>query len=358
MKRKSLILALLVFSFSLLLRVLYTQAIPGLIPHGDQEGYIQIGNLIHSSPSLSTIINPYRTPLYPLFLLFAHSIFHTYTVIPYLQYLIASFSLTLFFLSLVKQKIMPLLSLAIVLLISLSINVFGWEKSLMTEGLATSWLLLLVSVSLPLFELITVRRLLLFFFLSVLGFLLRPMVLPIPIIILAFLLVQNVVERKTQSAKLWFTIVLYILIPVFYILGNTYFHGYKSIQQVGDVDVFARILQFQLPVDAGKAYPFYVNIAKNYVYDSKDFRPFDILKSYDPDIYGKQYMFNDLRSFNREVILSNPVQYALHALSDLPKAVTESSPFLHIDSPQNLFSMTGLFYILQEFSRVLTYGNF
>ena len=140
--------------------------------------------------------------------------------------------------------------------------------------------------------------------------------------------------------------------------GNTYFHGYKSIQQVGDVDVFARILQFQLPVDAGKAYPFYVNIAKNYVYDSKDFRPFDILKSYDPDIYGKQYMFNDLRSFNREVILSNPVQYALHALSDLPKAVTESSPFLHIDSPQNLFSMTGLFYILQEFSRVLTYGNF
>ncbi|MBI5613424.1 hypothetical protein HY947_00710 [Candidatus Gottesmanbacteria bacterium] len=358
MNRKSLIPASILFLCTFGLRILYATTFPGLVAHGDSVGYIEIGRSIFLNPSLSAIINPFRNPGYPIFLVLIENIFHSFSIVPYIQFFVASLALSVFFLSLIRIKIPLLIAFWVTFFIGISIHVFGWEKSLMTEGLATSWLLLLVSLTTILIDTPSLPHLILFYVLSILGFFLRPMLTPIPIIILSFLIFHHWVKKIGHPLQLLIILLLYVLVPMLYISGNTVFHGYKSIQQVGDVDVFARILQFHLPVDSGAKSQFYTSIAKHYIYDPHTFRPYDILKYYDPDIYGKQYMFNDLRMFNRIVILSNPLSYALHALSDLPKAIAETSPFFRIDRPNGLFSFTGLFYLLQELSALLTYGHF
>ena len=322
-------------------------------------GYIDIGKNIASARSpLAALINPYRTPAYPVFLALNETFFHTVSSVPLMQYAIASIAIATFFLTLTRKKIPRTLSCIISLFILLSINVFGWEKSLMTEGLATSWLLFLISLSLLLFDSLSLSLLVSFIILSAFGFLLRPMVIPIPFIILMFLIFHHTLKKNVQTSRLYITTVVCLFIPLFYILGNSVFHKYYSIQQVGDVDVFARILQFEIPVDAGSSYPFYTNIAKNFTYDPYNFHPFDILKGYDPDIYGKQYMPNDLRSFNKKVILSHPIAYVTHAVLDLPKAITDTSSYLRVDAPENLLSLHGVFFILQKISAYLTHEHF
>ena len=58
-----------VFFIALIVRLLYSLASPGVFYfNADTQGYYTLGLEMFTHPSLQTVITPYRTPVYPLFL--------------------------------------------------------------------------------------------------------------------------------------------------------------------------------------------------------------------------------------------------------------------------------------------------
>ena len=127
------------------------------------------------------------------------------------------------------------------------------------------------------------------------------------------------------------------LVPALYIVGNTVYHEYKGIQHVGDIDVLGRILEFDTPIEAGKAYSYFYESVTDYRNRKGNPMPFEFINTYDDSMYVNTTRMNELQGFTRSVVLGNLPSYVTDAFATIPSAMTDVSPFIKISDDSIVF---------------------
>jgi hypothetical protein len=325
-----------VFLAALLVRVVYATAVPSIYYfNADTMGYYSLGAAMFANPSVHTIITPYRTPLYPLFFnavmyisgaggtAFGSPAFAWGTqIIVAIQMMIGALAFTAFYHALsafLSRRARFLFGVFLLF----DVFVIGWERTLLTEGLAVSVSLFITAVLIHILAAPTVKKFAIFLFLFAFGFLLRPSFIVLP---LAALPIVAWYFRKHGRVVFLacVTLAAALAIPLAYARINEKQHGYFGVQYVSDIDVVGRILGFNIPVESAKNNTYFYSTMK----DSRTKNPhpltgFQFLEEYDPAIWGKAFRFTELQQFNRTVILNNLPLYVSKAISTIPEILLE-----------------------------------
>lgn len=271
------------------IRVLYVVAIPQVFLNTDSEGYIILGRRMYAQPTIKNIINPYRTPLYPLFTqglfvvsgqpagkFYTPEFFQVASLITTIQSTLSIAAFVLLFFALIFIGIPLRLSWIFILMTSCDYFVLLWERSILTEGLAIPWMIIVTAVALFMMRSRTLWRYVLLFLLFIIGFFLRPALLLVPIIISGILFFYRHTVRR--GIAILILLGAYLLVPFGYAKVNEYYHEYLGIQHVGDIDLLGKILEFQLPVESARSYEFYYNAVVASRNMSKKFpNPFELI---------------------------------------------------------------------------------
>jgi hypothetical protein len=323
---------LLILFAAISIRVLFftTTQSPYITPDG--YGYLELGKEMILRPSIKSIITPYRTPLYPIIMAsyipgpqeitkdtFTPAFFAGLRRILELQTTLGVISVICIYLILMSLGAGVVLSTIGSLYIALNPQIFLWERTTETEGLSISIFIMMLYTTVMLMKKVRWIPLVVFCLLSIVGFLLRPANILIPLIILPFIMWNE--RKNTQTlVALIICLVVYISVPGGYVFFNILNHHYRGIQQVSDLDIFGRILEFNMPIDATNTDPYFYRITQ--IAKKKHMtQPFKLLDTIDPSIYMDRSRMAQLGIFNRKVISDHPLLYVQHALSYVPNII-------------------------------------
>jgi hypothetical protein len=293
---------------SLLVRYLYGFYSPNFIIVPDSVDYWNFSQKILAPGGLSWIINPYRSPIYPIFLGVTRILFHTTTLeaaapfIAIFQTIIGLCSLVLVY------KISN--NLLLTFLLGINPLLLAWERAVLTESLAIFWVLLFVYVCLQ-----PKKNFVLLFFLSLIGYLLRPALIAIPLILV-------LVDYKKGSL----TVLCYVITLLFFVFCNTIIHQYQGLSRSTDYNQMAQILNWNLPVtQSQKVSQYFARTVTDYRQKNGFPMVYRFLETYDPAIYTNNQKLSELSRFTRHVIRSNLPLYIVRLVQQIPAAVTDVS---------------------------------
>jgi len=351
--KKTIFSLILIIFFAVSIRYLYFVYNPTHVVSADTYGYYIIGNRILQEDFAKNIFNDERTPVYPLFLsllmktagypgtpILSHDFFRGADKIVILQQTIGVLSLVLiYFLS---------NSLLFTIFLSLNPMLFFWEKLLLTETLT---IFFLVFTSFIFTKILKTGKFIYFFLLLlslVFGFLLRPVYFLLPFFILPIIVLYFRKRIYLMSSIL--VALIFLLILVSYIRQNEKQYGYKGINRSGDINLFGKILLFNLPIEKAKDIKYFYQNIQDYRAINGDPMPYRFLEYYDRGIYEKKDLLNLLPSFNLLVIKNNLAEFAGQSLLQIPQALLEISELIteqKTTNPTVLFP--ALFTIYQKF---------
>lgn len=349
---------ILVFLAAILVRIVYSLGAPAIFYNVDTEGYYNIGMNLFTQPSLRTLITPYRTPVYPIFLntvmqmtgaggaeYGSSEFLRGAQVVIIIQMLIGAIAFTSFY-KVLSEYLTGRLRLFYVIFLLLDVLVIGWEHTLMTEGLAVSISIFITCTLLQLLRTPSNRRFIFLWLLFTLGFLLRPSFIVYPI---ATLPILGWFYRKQARVVLSVCIVLACaaIVPLTYARVNYGNHGYFGIQYVGDIDVLGRILEFHIPVESAKNNTYFYTTVMDNRSSENITNAFRFIEKYDFDIYSKPYRFVELQSFTRTVVGNNIPLYVGKALGTIPQILLEVCDFIRI-APSSPYALTFIVGFLQQ----------
>lgn len=349
-----------IFLIALLVRIIYTVASPSMyLFNADTAGYYDLGVAFFSHPSVQTLITPYRTPVYPLFL---NAVMHAIGVggtpfaspaflwgsqfVAAIQMIIGAVAFTAFYQ--ILTRVMPTRARVLFAAFLLfDVFVIGWERTLLTEGLAISVSLIITTVLLHILIRPSVKKFILLWLLLTFGFLLRPSYAIYPA---ATLPVIAWYFRK-QARVVFFaciTLAATTLVPLAHARINYSNYGYFGIQYVGDINILGRILGFNLPVESAKNYAYFYTTVKD-ARAKYNFIPtgFQFLRQYDSNIWDKAYRFVELQGFNRTVIMNNLPTYAGKAIASIPEILLQVCDFTLV-APASTNILTHIVWWLQQ----------
>lgn len=349
-----------IFLAALLVRIIYAIAAPAIYYfNADTIGYYNLGMELFTHPSLQTLITPYRTPVYPVFL---NAVMYILGVggtalgspafvwgaqfIVAIQMIIGALAFTALYHVLARLFPGRARQLFAVFLL-FDVLVIEWERALLTEGLAISVSLGMTAVLLHIILSPAGKKFALFWFLFVFGFLLRPSFIVYPI---ASLPLVAWYFRKHARVVFWacVTLAAAAAIPLTYARINYTNYNYFGIQFVGDIDVLGRILGFNIPIESAKnSTYFYTTVSDSRARNAISPTGFQFLEQYDPDIYGKAYRFIELQAFNRTVILHNLPLYVIKAMGTIPEILLEVCDFTLVPPTSTQF-LTRIVWVLQQ----------
>ncbi|OGG35923.1 hypothetical protein A2363_01640 [Candidatus Gottesmanbacteria bacterium RIFOXYB1_FULL_47_11] len=350
---------LTIFLLALLVRVLYGIGAPLIVYGPDSTGYYEIGRDIIVRPSTKTLLHPYRTPLYPLFL---QGVFYAVgaggaaegtaafdygiQTVVIIQIILGAAAFAVFALSLKHWIGSPWYPAAAAFLL-LDVFTFAWERSILTEGIGISILLLTTAVLLSIIRLSTKRKFIGLFVLFTLGFFLRPALLTIPLSslpILAWYFRKNYVFLVACLLSL----AAFIVIPALYTYANRVQYGFTGLQIVGDIDMLGRILETNIPIESGSQYSYFYNNIKDYQSKQLNPHPFRFLEYYDPGIYANMERFNELHAFNQAVMVHNIPLLGAYTIQNIPDVLLAVNEFTLVQ-PNLGRPLTTIVWLLQKF---------
>jgi 4-amino-4-deoxy-L-arabinose transferase-like glycosyltransferase len=358
-----------IFLAALLVRVLYALAAPAIFYfNADSIGYYTLGTAFFTHPSLLTLFTPYRSPVYPLFLnavMYVLGVGGTpfgsaaflwgMQVVVGIQMIIGAIAFTAFY-QVIARILSKRAGVLFGVFLLLDVLVIGWERTLLTEGLAISVSLGMTAVLLHLILAPTGKKFTLFWLLFAFGFLLRPSFVAYPIATLP--LVAWYMKKNARVVFLaCLTLAASLSIPLAYARANYVQYNYFGIQFVSDIDELGRILQFNIPVESAKNNTYFYSIVK----DSRAGNPitptgFELLFRYDPNIWGKTYRFVELQAFNRAVLFTNLPLYVGKAVSTVPEILLEVCGFTLVP-PASTNLLTNIVWRLQQAYGVAQYAT-
>ncbi|KKT35113.1 MAG: hypothetical protein UW22_C0059G0011 [Candidatus Gottesmanbacteria bacterium GW2011_GWB1_44_11c] len=376
---KTLFHILIIICVALGARFLYgqIQRTPGVLMYPDSYGYYGLGTQMVASPRLSTVITPYRTPLYPLFVggtafllgkagadVRSPDFQRVGSTIILLQELIAIVTLILLYKGLSYLDLNKRRALFITLFFSVDPMLLAFERTMLTETMTVFFSALVTYASVRILMKPTHMNFLLFLAASTLGFLTRPAFLAIPVAAAPFLL-WFFFRKKNRLAMgfVMLTTLCYLLVPVLYSWINERYYGYKGIQEVSDIDMLGRILEFRISPDAGKDIRFlYTEVQKQQRFGGPTM-PFEFINSFDPTLYGNMEKMNGLQTFVRRVVKTNFALYCLHAFSYSPRMLFDVSTatFIPDQAPskeKTLFQILWHVYRISQYPSVLVFFVF
>lgn len=352
-----------IFALALLVRVLYGVGSPRVIYTSDSLGYYNLGARMIARPSLRTVINPYRTPLYPLFvqavfyatgaggssigsLQFARGV----RAVIWVQIIIGAAAFAIFWQS-VRRWLSPRSQLPVYCFLLLDVLTFAWERSLLTEGIGVSLVLVTTGALLSALTSPTKRAFVSLLILFAAGFFLRPALLTVPI---SSLPVIAWYFRKNKRV-LTMTILLFIgflTIPVVYAQINRIQYGYNGIQTVNDINLLERIIETKTPVDGGKEYPYFYNAVINYEINNGNPHPLQLLKFDDPDVGSTMYRFTMLQQFNQAVIAHTIPLFVENAIRNIPDVLLQIYEFPPVRPGTTNVAATGVWALQQIYGSI------
>jgi hypothetical protein len=366
-KQKTYILHVcMIVALGILTRMAYMATYPHLHLFADSYGYVGIGQNILLSPSLASIVNPFRPPLYPLFLnaimvatgTFRAPIFSTaYLTGEWLIMLLQSSMsvggiIVLYFLTLRIAK-KPVIALIVSLLCVSAINLITWEWSLLSEGPASAFTVVLGYVSLGALYTPTWKRFVTIGVLSLIGILIRPSFLTFPVVVFLFISLWYKKWPVISRAGIVFSLILLVLFG--YAKTNEYYHGYFGIQNGGDINLTGRIMQLRIPLTPAKDVHPLFELATEYQAKTLHSDVWAFLSSYQIDVVTSAGLQN-IRNFNHAIIVKYPLQFFTRALFELPQSLLATdapypAPFpvsnpLFFTISNIIFRITQYFYLL------------
>ncbi len=347
-----------IFLIALLVRILYSLAAPAIYFNVDTEGYYNIGMALFTHPSLGTLITPYRTPAYPIFL---NTIMYMFGIggVPFgspafvwgaqfivaIQMVVGSAAFTAF--SHVLSRLIPKRTawlFAVFLLFD--VFVIGWERTLLTQGLAISVSLFITATLFHILLRPTGNKFFLLFFFSTLGFFVRPQFFVFPVVsipLVAWYFRKN--GRIIFFACL--TLAATAVIPLMYARINYIQYKYFGLQFGGDIAILGRILEFHVPIDSAKTNTYFYTTVSDSRATNRITMPFRFLEQYDPAIYGKPERLVQLQAFNQTVIFHTFPLFAIKALGTIPEILLEVCDFTLVPA-HSTYLLTRIVWLLQQ----------
>jgi hypothetical protein len=356
--------------FAVVIRVLFASYQPKpIIDPADSVGYYSLGVQMIEHPTLKNLISEFRTPLYPVFLasiaklsgfngedIFSSGFERAGNTIMGIQQVLGVVGIILFIFFLVQMGFSNRNIFVFSILTALNIFVFYWERSLLTEGLATTTLLISLALFAYTLKTPNTKNFILLWLSYAVNFLLRPAFVILPLVTLPFLFLA--LKKRTEKIKVIVIILFSCLVPALYIAGNSVYHNYRGIQHVGDIDMLGRILEFNTPINAGKTYKYFYEIVTDYRSHKGDLHPFRFINTYGISMYTNTVRMNELQSFTRSVVLHNLPSYATNAISTIPQAMTVVNSSIIKISDESIFPLGLFFSGLVKFYRALLPFNF
>lgn len=363
MSRKNFRAFFLIIFFASLVRLLYYFHAPGIIVSEDTWGYYERGELMVTT---KVLVDPWRTPLYPLFLQlpllirggFRSKIFSApfesgMLQIILLQSVIAVFSVPLLYLLLLRLKINRKISVLYCFFVSLDILVFCWDRLLLTESLTVSLLIASTLWAVSMIGKANWRNSFVLLLLLLVSFLLRPVFILLPVALILPLILSG--RKKKTVVPLLTVLALFALFIKLYVSLNGSLNRYNGISHISDINLLGKILQFHLPVASGKSSGIAYDTLTAYLNQKGELMPWRYLEKF-PAVYSPrtEYNYESIRKFNSLVIKNNLPSFLFQSLKQLPGALLDTSEkVVLVDPHRNLAAF--IFNLLFQIFKKLEY---
>jgi hypothetical protein len=247
---------IVILVFGIIARIVFAQHTNDFGLYPDTVSYARTGNLMLDKKTFS---DPWRTPIYPVFLSIVSRHFgvdekFTYTenlkrmlvFVTIIQTVLGIVSSFILFFVLRRFRIPVFLAGIVSILFVCDPQLITFERSLLTETFALFWMTVFLGLSTFLLH---TKKLYLFVFIfvwSILGFLLRPAYLPLPMILYCTILFF----RPTRITA-WFSalsIILYLFVIGSYMVSNQRMYQYGGMTRISDINLLGKILTLDLPI--------------------------------------------------------------------------------------------------------------
>lgn len=312
---------------------------PTIVLSADSYEYDAYASNIHNYPSLKLFIQPYRTPIYPLFILFSRYISGMIHVPPmnvlmFLQSCMGIAGILLFYRLCLRLEIHRKLALIVTLLFATNMLFIAWERVLLTEALAIFYVLLFASIFVeqalkpkPVFIMLLAGM-------SFVGFYLRPAL----ILFSGMSFVVLFLYQRKFSVRKWICIA--ILFVVLFLGFHRYINlnkwAYNGLIMISDTNLFGKILEYNLPIESGKQYSFFYNNLTHYRENNGTPNPYRFYDVHDPDISVHMDRLAQMRMFTLAVISHNLQTFIFRSIFFIPWALSDVSVLIRPMLPKGL----------------------
>jgi hypothetical protein len=321
---------------TVILRNAYLDSGPKIVVEADTYSYYIVGQRMLQEGFWRYFVNDNRTPIYPLLLqlpqaasgivgekILSNSFYESMWQVVKLQYLAGIVGIVIFYETLLYLKIKKIFAWVLTLFIGCNIFVFCWDKILMTESLAILFIIGLLFFVSRLLVTLRGRYIWIVSLILAFGFLLRPIYVALPFVILPFIPLYHRTKRSLRAAIA--VLALYLLVPSWYLVHNAAVHQYYGINRISDTNVLGKILYYNLPIEKAKEFTaFYNDITQSRKNqgDPMPYRFLDHVPSTTPYLEG-----NLLGQFNRKVIIGNSWEYLSKSTAQILPAMVDTGPF-------------------------------
>jgi len=316
------------------IRIHYFIYDPRPILQADAYGYFNIGAGITKNNMLPVFISNFRMPLYPFII---YSVVHPKDPLDPTRYYpsfpgdknillfqtfcgLGTLILTILIL---KQLHSSVWSMYIsVFLVATETSMLYFEHSIMPDAFATLLLTLFGYLMLKTVKKYSLSLSRISFFISVMLFLTKPIFMLLP---LFFWVLIPVIQRAKKTILTSFiSILLYVFIVLGYSIGNTVIHGYHGINHTSDINMLGRIMQFNLPIEAGKNEQFIYNKLTEYKNLSLPSNPYRFLEWADYSIWSNPQRLTELQLFSKNILKDNFLSYIYKAIPDVITSLSKT----------------------------------
>lgn len=362
MQKRVLYLILLVI-ISIFSRWLYSDVQTQPILNADSYGYYGFAKQILEKPSIPVFVNQYRVPVYPTILaglmvangskdfpLDSQAFRPTLDQLIFIQSALSVAGIVLVYLLLLQLSVPLAWAFGISMFLSLNVYSYPLERAVMTDSLAGSFLIGLMYLLIRLVQKPTNRDYAFFGILSAVCWLLRPNLLLVPLLSLPLLLFVKTNRKFFRANVVIFGVTL--LLPIVFVSLNSQYHGYTGISQINEINLLGRILEFDLPVEAGKQYKTYYEAVRDNKQRYQLTMPYRFIDTYAPLTYVEISKMNELQKFDRAVIAANIPSYILHTITYIPKIFSDEPPLLAIDTKASS-GLAGFFSFIWKFYKMI-----
>lgn len=344
-----------IITIAIIIRIFYSLYNPQIPLRPDSFGYYELSEQLFSPDFTTYIVNERRGSIYPLFLqtimiisghshapLLSPSFYEGINLIIMTQTAVGILSIIILFQLLRLIKIKLLYTYLFCFFMAVNPLLFQWERELLTESLGI--FLLFSTIYLYIKTLKTPSRKLFFLlFVSLtLSFLNRPIFIALPFILFPLLFLYS--HDKTTKIKSLFFLSVHIIFIFFIIHHNTVNFGYKGITRQLDLALLGKILHYNIPVDKSTTSDFFRDNILTYRKINGDPNPFRFVEYFDPDIYAKNYRFNEMKTFNLEVISQNLPEFIYKSTLEVPTAMLQTADIKPLNP--NRHDILGFFFEL------------
>ncbi len=325
------------FIVTCLIRIVTSGVLPHLIIENDSEDYYVVGKSIIEHPSIATIINPLRTPVYPLFVggvmrimvdkiptLGTVEFFQHADLIALLQMLYGITASIAWYFLLARMGLSKRSALICYILCAINVSALIWERKLMSEGVSVSWMLIQTYLYIEAYHHRKLNNLLLFGGHSCVGFLLRPAFAPIPILMLL-----SMVMLSKRPLWRWVSIIFLItctMMPLAYTKINRIYHNYSGITYFSTVNLLGIIMQSNIPITSGSGYDRLYSHLYTYLSQGNDTYVYRFILAYDRNMFTDNSKLVEMQGFVGNVIRNNILQYITVSFRAIPHVLFSQAP--------------------------------